>query len=30
MFVHGGGWLEGDRFQLKGYGILLARLGFVC
>ena len=30
LLVHGGGWLEGDRSQLKGYGILLARLGFVC
>lgn len=30
IFVHGGGWIEGDRTQLKGYGILLARLGFVC
>ena len=30
LLVHGGGWLQGDRFQLKGYGILLARLGFVC
>ena len=29
LFVHGGGWIEGDRFQLRGYGILLARLGFV-
>ena len=30
LFIHGGGWIEGDRSQLKGYGILLARLGFVC
>jgi len=30
VFIHGGGWLEGDRSQLRGYGILLARLGFVC
>ena len=30
LFIHGGGWIEGDRFQLRGYGILLARLGFVC
>ena len=29
LFVHGGGWIEGDRSQLRGYGILLARLGFV-
>lgn len=30
LLVHGGGWHQGDRSQLKGYGILLARLGFVC
>ena len=30
LFIHGGGWMEGDRSQLRGYGILLARLGFVC
>ena len=30
LLIHGGGWLEGDRSQLRGYGILLARLGFVC
>ena len=30
LFVHGGGWNQGDRSQLRGYGILLARLGFVC
>ena len=30
LFIHGGGWIEGDRSQLRGYGILLARLGFVC
>ena len=30
LFVHGGGWHQGDRSQLKGYGILLARLGFLC
>ena len=29
LFIHGGGWIEGDRSQLRGYGILLARLGFV-
>ena len=29
LFVHGGGWREGDRTQLRGYAILLARLGFV-
>lgn len=30
LLVHGGGWSSGDRTQLRGYGILLARLGFVC
>ena len=30
LFIHRGGWIEGDRSQLRGYGILLARLGFVC
>ena len=30
LVVHGGGWLEGDKTQLRGYGILLSRLGFVC
>ena len=30
LLVHGGGWREGDRKQLRGYGILLAREGFVC
>lgn len=30
LLVHGGGWREGDRSQLRGYGILLGREGFVC
>ena len=30
VIVHGGGWREGDEKQLRGYGILLAREGFVC
>ena len=30
LLLHGGGWQQGDRTQLKGYGIALARLGFVC
>ena len=30
LVVHGGGWREGDRKQLRGYGILLAKEGFVC
>jgi len=29
VIVHGGGWREGDKKQLRGYAILLARLGFV-
>jgi acetyl esterase/lipase len=30
LLVHGGGWVQGDRTQLRGYGILLGRLGYVC
>jgi len=30
LLVHGGGWRQGDRSQLRGYGILLGRLGYVC
>jgi acetyl esterase/lipase len=30
LLVHGGGWMQGDRTQLRGYGILLGRLGYVC
>ena len=30
VVIHGGGWMEGDKTQLRGYGILLSRLGFVC
>ena len=30
LLVHGGGWVQGDRSQLRGYGIQLARYGFVC
>jgi len=29
LLVHGGGWQQGDRSQLRGYGISLARLGYV-
>src|SRR5438034_7925836 len=29
LLVHGGGWRDGDRTQLRGYGVLLGRLGFV-
>lgn len=30
LLVHGGGWRQGDRSQLRGYGILLGREGYVC
>lgn len=30
LLVHGGGWHQGDRSQLRGYGILLGREGYVC
>jgi len=30
LLVHGGSWMHGDRSQLRGYGILLARYGIVC
>lgn len=30
LLVHGGGWRQGDRTQMRGYGILIGRLGFVC
>ncbi len=30
LLVHGGSWMHGDRNQLRGYGILLARQGIVC
>jgi acetyl esterase/lipase len=30
VLVHGGAWRMGDRSQLRGYGILLGRLGYVC
>jgi len=30
LLVHGGGWVNGDRGQLHGYGILLGRIGYVC
>lgn len=30
LLIHGGGWVQGDRTQLHGYGILLGRLGYVC
>lgn len=30
LLLHGGGWSGGDRTQLRGYGILLGRLGYAC
>jgi len=30
ILVHGGGWRTGDPTQLRGYGILLGREGYVC
>jgi acetyl esterase/lipase len=30
LLVHGGGWARGERSQLRGYGILLGRLGYTC
>src|SRR2546426_2741184 len=30
LLVHGGGWRTGDRSQLRGYGILLGREGYLC
>ena len=30
LLVHGGGWQNGDRKQLRGYGILLGREGYLC
>jgi len=30
LLIHGGGWRAGDKTQLRGYGILLGRAGYVC
>jgi len=30
LLIHGGGWSGGDRSQLRGYGILLGRVGYLC
>ncbi|MGI8792478.1 MAG: alpha/beta fold hydrolase [Acidimicrobiales bacterium] len=30
VLVHGGSWRNGDRTQLRGYGVLLGREGYVC
>ena len=30
LLIHGGGFVQGDRTQLRGYGILLGRVGYTC
>jgi acetyl esterase/lipase len=30
LLIHGGGWRQGDKTQLRGYGILLGQAGYVC
>ncbi|HUR48385.1 MAG TPA: alpha/beta hydrolase [Acidimicrobiales bacterium] len=30
LLLHGGSWQNGDRGQLRGYGILLGREGYLC
>lgn len=30
LILYGGGWRNGDRRQLRGYGIQLARFGYLC
>ena len=30
LLVHGGSWRDGDRTQLRGYGILIGREGYLC
>jgi acetyl esterase/lipase len=30
LLLHGGGWSGGDRTQLRGYGVLLGRCGYLC
>jgi acetyl esterase/lipase len=30
LIIHGGGWRQGNRKELRGYGILLGRLGYPC
>jgi len=30
LLLHGGGWSQGDRTQLRGYGVLLGRRGYTC
>jgi acetyl esterase/lipase len=30
LLIHGGSFIQGDRSQLRGYGIALARIGYTC
>lgn len=30
LLIHGGGFAQGDRRQLRGYGIALGRIGYTC
>ncbi len=30
LLIHGGGWQNGSRAQLRGYGVQLARYGYLC
>jgi len=30
LLIHGGSFIQGDRSQLHGYGIALARIGYTC
>ncbi len=30
LLIHGGGWAQGEPAQLRGYGIFLGRMGYVC
>ncbi len=30
LLIHGGGWSGGDRTQMRGFGILLGRVGYTC
>lgn len=30
LLIHGGAWSGGDRSQLRGFGILLGRVGYTC
>ena len=30
LLIHGGAFVHGDRTQLRGYGILLGRIGYTC